>query len=260
LLFNPVWFSSGDRLFVSSLSLCNIGSCSQEVVVLDVQNGEISLLEEARWLENPAWTADPDILGFNYEDESRHGIFKSSIKTWAPEFVAEAVEAAWSPDGRYVALSRYEKTTSSGIIGPSVYLINLIVGNEMMVFEAPKGRDSLITGIAWSPDSGWLAISANWLPAGVLSGGSGLYIVHPDGTGFRQLTEYAAYPGWMPDGDWIFYTGREGLSFAPLDFSCVVSPLDYNDIASPVLSPSGDELAFELDGNIYILDLHCPDQ
>jgi hypothetical protein len=58
-----------------------------------------------------------------------------------------------------------------------------------------------------SPDGAWIAMHAQ-------SPQEDLFIVHADGSGFRQLTDdphHDRVPRWSPDGHWIYYyTDRDG--------------------------------------------------
>ena len=47
----------------------------------------------------------------------------------------------------------------------------------------------------WSPNGEWISFSAS------RSFSSGVFIVHPDGTGLRQLTKTGGWAVWWPDGE-----------------------------------------------------------
>jgi eukaryotic-like serine/threonine-protein kinase len=77
----------------------------------------------------------------------------------------------------------------------------------------------------WSPDGTWIAFSPDRSYSG------GVFIVHPDGTGERRLTQTGGWPIWWPDGKRIGYrtvTGDatqqiesvtpDGLPAAPIEF------------------------------------------
>jgi Tol biopolymer transport system component len=47
----------------------------------------------------------------------------------------------------------------------------------------------------WSPNGEWISFSPS------RSFSSGVFIVHPDGTGLRQLTKTGGWAVWWPDGE-----------------------------------------------------------
>ena len=122
------------------------------------------------------------------------------------------------------------------------------------MFETPQATEEAITGLAWSPNGGLLALSATWWTAGMGYIGR-VFVVNADGTNLRAVID-GAQPGWMPDGQWLYLVDDDGrLGFAPMNGTCIVTPLDITGIRSPVISPSGDQIAFEHESNIYLLDL-----
>jgi Tol biopolymer transport system component len=115
---------------------------------------------------------------------------------------------------------------------------------------------------AWSSDGGWIAIS-NQPNA---RSKSDIYVVRPDGTGLKRLTENAAIDGaprWSPDdgliaffsdrdGNWEIYVMESGGS-DPRNLT-KNGAKDY----SPSWSPDGERIAFvsDRDGNdeIYVMN------
>jgi Tol biopolymer transport system component len=99
-----------------------------------------------------------------------------------------------------------------------------------------------------------LALSATWWTSDTGYIGK-VFVTSADGTDLREVID-GANPGWMPDEQWLYYIGDEGkLLFAPLDGSCVIAPLSITQIESPAISPSGNEMAFVHEDNIYLLDM-----
>src|SRR5215212_235368 len=84
--------------------------------------------------------------------------------------------------------------------GTEVRLINADGTNDRRLWTHPDAKKELgIYGVAWRPDGKELAISSSHAAAYSLYH-SDLYAIHPDGTGFRKLTnspdraEFARYP------------------------------------------------------------------
>jgi dipeptidyl aminopeptidase/acylaminoacyl peptidase len=100
--------------------------------------------------------------------------------------VGYATAPTFSPDGRQVAFL----TNLSG--SPQVWRIPVTGGYPQMV----TSLDDPVQAVAWSPAGDWLAIQV--APGGGLN--SQVYVVRPDGTGLRRLTEGGKSNNWL--GDW----------------------------------------------------------
>ena len=100
-----------------------------------------------------------------------------------------------SPDGRSMVFARTENNVSHIYITPTEGS-----GAAHRVLEAPG------TVPRWSPDGKWISFSPN------RGFSSGAFIVHPDGTGLRRLTENGGWAVWWPDGEHIGFqiTGADG--------------------------------------------------
>jgi TolB protein len=105
-----------------------------------------------------------------------------------PRGGGEDSEPAWSRDGKRLAFTR----TTDGRYSFQIYVINADGSGLRRVTKAR--RLVFDTSPAWSLDSRWIAYRSN----------GELRIVHPDGSGDRQLptphpTE-VTFPGWAPGG------------------------------------------------------------
>jgi len=101
--------------------------------------------------------------------------------------VGRAFAPTFSPDGKQIAYL----TDLSGL--PQVWVVAASGGypRQVTALTDPVG------GVRWSPKGDWLAISV--LPGGGLN--SQIYIVRPDGTGLRRLTDGGKENNWL--GDWL---------------------------------------------------------
>ena len=111
---------------------------------------------------------------------------------------------SFSPDGKRVAFI----SNMSGL--PQIW----IVSSEGGWPDQVTALDDPVTSIDWSPDGSWIAFQL--APGGGLN--SQIYVVRPDGTGMRQLTEGGKINNWLarwtPDGKGIAFSSnrRDGAA------------------------------------------------
>lgn len=108
---------------------------------------------------------------------------------------------SWSPDGTQVAVAAahgpFWHTTTH-----SVYIASADGSSFKRV--GPLGD---IWDAVWSPDGRWIAFSmASQATGGLFE----LYLMHPDGTGVRQLTSstrglFSLHPTWSPDSSQLLF-------------------------------------------------------
>ena len=115
-------------------------------------------------------------------------------------------QAALSPDGKTLA---FVSTRDTGTA--DVWLLDLARHEHTNLTRNAGGNFRP----SWSPDGKWIAFSSGRDakpgradPSWELLQSLAIYIVHPDGTGLRRLTElggYAGSPQWSRDGRRIVY-------------------------------------------------------
>lgn len=100
------------------------------------------------------------------------------------------IRAAWSPsfspDGGRLAFV----SDLNGV--PQIWVVNSRGGWPRLV----TGLDDQVGGVSWSPDGEWLAFSL--APGGGMN--TQVYLVRPDGTDLRRLTDGGAENNWL--GNW----------------------------------------------------------
>jgi TolB protein len=115
-------------------------------------------------------------------------------------------QGALSPDGRSLA---FISTRGSG--AANLWLLDLTTKKCRSLTAGQAGNYRP----AWSPDGAWIAFSSDRdATPGVYPGqwemlqSTGIYIVHPDGTGLKRLTKpsgVAGSPAWSADGKRILF-------------------------------------------------------
>lgn len=161
---------------------------------------------------------------------------------------------AWSPDGQVLAFVDYPRELS-GQIGT----VLLDVQGERNIL----GNNSRVAA-NWSPDGRHLAYY------GMRKDEYGLYISRPDGSEEQEIItelpeELFGKPNlvqdvriaWSPDGQYISYdsfnaVGDEVIWIVP---SVGGEPHQLVAGSHPAWSPLGDEIAFDRDGDIWIVNI-----
>jgi TolB protein len=115
-------------------------------------------------------------------------------------------QGALSPDGRSLA---FVSTRGSG--AANLWLLDLTTKKYKQLTSGQSGNFRP----AWSPDGAWIAFSSDRdATPGLYPGqwemlqSTGIYLVHPDGTGLRRLTKtggVAGSPAWSADGKRVLF-------------------------------------------------------
>jgi Tol biopolymer transport system component/serine/threonine protein kinase len=101
-----------------------------------------------------------------------------------------------------------------------VYVLRLAGGVPQLLTKSPASLPQ------WSPDGKWIAFAPD------RGYGGGVFIVRPDGTGERRLTQTGGWPVWWPDAKRIGYLtitpdGRQQIETVTLDASPSGRPVDF---------------------------------
>ena len=124
---------------------------------------------------------------------------------------AEDIEPLWSPDGKRIAFVR----VNSSVRPYDLMAIFVMNANGSGVRRLTPWRLDAGDHPDWSPDGKWIVFRS---PTQGGFAGTDLYVVRPNGTGLRQLTDYGPKvevlsASFSPDSKWIAFakTGRGGL-------------------------------------------------
>jgi Tol biopolymer transport system component len=119
-----------------------------------------------------------------------------------------------SPDGSLIAFADFEGSF------PESHGLWVANGDgshgRQLTPDGKKYADNADTSPAFSPDGKWLVFER---APDFKSGRGGLFLIHPDGSGLRRLTDDdsgAGYPRWSPDGRQILFSGHyDGTTLLP---------------------------------------------
>jgi len=168
---------------------------------------------------SPCWSADGQWIVYTQERGGSADIYRIHPDGTGLEQLTNDPafddQGALSPNGRSLA---FISTRGGGTA--NLWLLDLATGRYTALTTGQSGNFRP----AWSPDGTWIAFSSDRDAApGVFPGqwetlqSTGIYIIHPDGTGMRRVTRtggVAGSPSWSSDGRRIlFYETDETGAF-----------------------------------------------
>jgi Tol biopolymer transport system component len=126
---------------------------------------------------------------------------------------------AWSPDGRYLALSAVPQDNSRGSSADSVMIIRPDGTHPQVVMQP---AESMIRQIAWSPDSTQLAVVLQpfvvFQPGSTPANASSLWVVALNGSSAREIAPSdASQPSWAPDGKHLVFANPDDTALMIAD-------------------------------------------
>jgi TolB protein len=121
---------------------------------------------------------------------------------------AELWTTQFSPDGNRLAFVQRNRGRTAPKDGHAIFVVN-IDGSGLS--RVTPWRLHAADKADWSPDGKWLLFRSN----AESNMQSQIYVIHPDGTGLKQLTHFeqgtiVTSSSFSPDGEWIVY-GANGM-------------------------------------------------
>jgi len=226
------------RLLVALPLLLALAACDDSNPVTPIDPGPPSPIDT-----EPAWSADVLSLLYTHAPQSAAESADGPVQVWklnlgngAREFITAGNSATWSPDGASIAL----------IDG-----YRLVVMDVATRMKRAIGPNAPSFQPAWSPDGRWIAYHASY---GDIDGSWAIYLIHPDGTGFTDISEHGSgqwnTARWSPDSQWLVH--RRYVAGAPELFvmdTTGAQPLrltnDQADDRGPAWSPDGGWIVWE---------------
>lgn len=229
----PSWEPGGNRLAYT------IGGTGMFVVNADGLNNTLIVPEgcgpgvECDFA--PSWSPFGDKIAFcSYRGNSWHiwtvnpdgsqlQQIPTTISVQDASYENESCYIRWSPDAKKIAFtgltanipyaSRY-----------NVYTMNIDGSNLVQLTNCQisgGGGASVCSMPSWSPDGTKIAFSDQDTFYGDNYGGSGLYIMNPDGTGitpvYQNLKSNELFPQWSSDGKQFVFMGQYSFGLSTYD-------------------------------------------
>ena len=159
---------------------------------------------------SPTLTPDGKWIVFTSERSGQSDIYRMHPDGSAPEQLTDDPafddQGALSPDGKSLA---FISTRSEGFA--NLWLMDLATHKYTNLTRSRSGNFRP----SWSPDGRWIAFSSDRdASPGRFPGqwehmqATGIYLIHPDGTGLRRLTKVggvAGSPSWSSDAKRVLY-------------------------------------------------------
>ncbi|SPF52821.1 Serine/threonine protein kinase [Candidatus Sulfopaludibacter sp. SbA4] len=202
----------------------------------------VPLVTDAGIADSPSFSPDGNQVAYSWDGEKQdnHDIYVRLIGSGKPLRLttdpAPDLLPAWSPDGRAIAFIRG---------GSAIYLVSPLGGGERKVAEGTfPGNAEALSGLSWSPDSKFLAVSAVEGPGQSPS----IYTVRLEDGEKRRLTTPAPatrdfQPAISPDGRRLAFA-RCAYSYAYCGIYVVDLAPDYRAAGAPrLLGTAGGAMA-----------------
>jgi eukaryotic-like serine/threonine-protein kinase len=259
----PSWSPHGRRIAYWGIPA---GSAVRAIWTIPAGGGRPLLVVRDNYLNwSPAWSPDGQYLYFASNRSGSMNLWRvpideaSGAVQGAPEAIPAPAEwnglPSISRDGKHIlyATSENRANLERVPLDPA----RLKAGPLEPVTQGSRGVRSCDV----SPDGRWVAFHGS-IPQ------EDLFVVRPDGSGLRQITNDAArdrFPRWSPDGETLLFQSNRGGTYGIWSIRADASGLEPvtrpgdGSLAYPALSPDGRWLAVIVpDRGEALVDLSLP--
>ncbi len=216
--------------------------------------------------EEPEWSPDGRQIAFVSNRVGNDNIFLmnsdgSGVQALTTNELNSKSQPLWSPDGSRVAfLGSIKVDPAPGGLRLDVYVIDTD-GNNLRNLTAGIGDQIFVDffNFSWSPDGKKIVVESDEYDPVDESYSDNLYVIDLSSSDVKQLTfnHVNWNPVWSPDGTTIAFSIGIGR---PIEFNIALINEDGSNLRElssgthPLWSPSGEQLAFEQENRIYMMD------
>ncbi len=227
-----------------------------EVYILDIKTGQKDILAKQLpgYFFEAKWTPDGKHALILAENNTKgfepSGWWMVNISTKSSEYLTiPNDDAAWSPDGKTIAVLHQEENDAHDIIKIDLQLINMGTKVEETIATYEEADSS--SGLSWSSDGQYLVFSLG--KYGIHS----LYILNMKTRQVAKITENigSEKPVWSPEGNIIAFERYPSIHLIDMDGKCEIEIPNLENAWSLTWSPDGKKLGYVGKDGIYFLEI-----
>jgi Tol biopolymer transport system component len=224
---------------------------------VDLRTGDVHILIDQNGVEAQSWS--PDGTNIVYSHYREIWLIRTD-GTMAPELLASGQVAAWSPNGKQIAI--FENVGTAGLGRYILKILDLETGVEETLLSINVGKQEIFD-LAWSPENTRLAFSLPPEKPDSKNNRQDIYLFDIETEELSQFTQIGEnyLPTWSPDGKQIAYlhrpssTGSSFIIISQTDGNCKVTVPGVKDVGDLAWSTEGSYLAYTQPTGVYVLEL-----